>query len=198
MKKEYKNVTISNEQSYIWFRIAKCGTRSVTNIFRNHTDIDQEGYNFKQFPYDYGKYFKFAIVRNPWPRMLSCYMNKIVEKVHTESRDSIRFTLNIQKPSFKEFLKIVTTEDNISKDLHWATFHDTAPLNELDFIGKLESLQEDFDVICDKIGIPRQELPHKNKSNHKHYTEYYDDEARQIVAEKYAKDIEYFGYKFGE
>lgn len=143
------------------------------------------------------KYYKFAFVRNPWDRFLSTYiyfkgygrdkrgdvtMGKIVNRYSTFKT----FTLNFHKIDTSEWIY-----PHWNEQLYWID-------KRLDFVGRFENLQQDMNTICDKIGIAQQQLPHNNKSNHKHYTEYYDDETKQIVAQKYAKDIEYFGYEFGE
>jgi len=134
--------------------------------------------------------FKFVFVRNPYDRVVSAWKDKIKDKTFKDFICHDLVTYDVDNNQFHVFDNIVI--HHFSPLLNPKYF-----IKDLDFVGRFENLQEDFNIVCDKIGIPRQQLPHKNKSKHKHYTEYYDDETRQMVAEKYAKDIETFGYQFG-
>jgi len=135
----------------------------------------------------YDKSFVITSARNPYSRAVSMFTHKSWRCVE----------------SFKEFCYMIKKNKYPSASAKWhsSTITDQILAKDtlkVDFVIKLENIQEDFNTVCDKIGIPQTELPHKNESKHKHYTEYYDEETKQIVAEKYAKDIEYFGYKFGQ
>ena len=140
------------------------------------------------------EYFKFAFCRNPWDRKVSQYFfgRQQAEKGHEWAASN----KNLQKP-FKDFASVAE---------NWGKFRDGQlewVLNKegklgLDFIGKSENLQQHFNYICERIGLPQMELPHSNKSKHKHYTEYYDEEAKKLFAKNYLKDVEFFNYKFGE
>ena len=217
---------IDHDKKIIFIHIPKCAGTSVENIFnvdrflsgRSGGNIDMfigpnrdpnNGMPFgfqmqhgtmleiqKYHPNNLRNYFKFTFVRNPWSRLVSEYFWRINSKPHKE--------LFIKKMNFKSFACNISVIEK--KGLGYYTHlrsqhsftHDNNGKNMMDFIGKTENFQQDFNKVCDKIGIPRQQLPHENKNKHKHYTEYYDDETREIVAEKYARDIELFDYKFGE
>ena len=188
---------IHHQHKFIFIHIPKCGGHSIEKIFdawsrannffvgwnRQHfllKDIIKENPKCKN-------YTKFTFIRNPFSRIISEYF-------YIKKTSNKQFNL-----SFKEFC--LNLDDNLNEycaPFHQLTLCDYVLNAPIDFVGRLENFQEDFNKVCDKIGIPRQKLPHKNESKHKHYTEYYDDETRRIVANRYARDIEYFGYKFGE
>ena len=141
-------------------------------------------------------YFKFAFVRNPWDRFASCYFYLKAGGMNEAYDVRDRKIFLDQHDSFEDFI-LNTNFNRLFAQQHFkpqSYYLD----KEIDFIGRFENLQEDFNIVCDKIGVPQQHIPHKNKSDHKHYTEYYTNRTRGIVEEKYKKDIEYFGYKFGE
>ena len=53
---------------------------------------------------------------------------------------------------------------------------------------------------CEKYNLPQVKIPKKNvvARSKKNYVDYYDDELRKFIEELFWKDIEVFGYKFGE
>ena len=199
---------ISHEHKCIFIHINKCGGTSIDNYFnKRHGGHMTVSHYIKKYPTEFSEYFKFSCVRNPWDKLVSFY------HFHKKKNWYLRWDWDkMSAPSFCEFVRITkdyskTKQNNIFKghptgylrlanQVDWLV--DESGNLLVDYICRFEHLQNDFEIVCDRIGIPQEQLPHKIKSKHKHYTEYYDEETKQIVAEKYAKDINYFGYKFGK
>lgn len=66
----------------------------------------------------------------------------------------------------------------------------------VDFVGKFENLQNDFNHICDKLNIPTVTLPERNTTNHTHYSDYYTEHTKQIIYNIESKLINKFDYEF--
>ena len=129
--------------------------------------------------------FKFTFVRNPWDWQVSLY-HYILENPEnhgyeeTMKMGSFRnFVFSREKLSFTQTSCLVDESGNLL----------------VDFVGKFENLDQDFQSICRKVGIAAC-LPHINKTKRTRYQGYYDAETRDLTARLYAEDIERFGYTF--
>ena len=197
---------IDHRHKCIFVHIPKCGGSSLGKKFRGSKNISVIDHNIRNKNFKYLKDrvaeglkgYVFTFSRNPWDRLVSAYFYLNQGEKTQDKIDYDRYLSHYS--SFEDMVlnwnNILFNQIHFKEQYKWICDSNGELIP--DFIGRFENLQEDFNVVCDKIGIPRQDLPHARKSKHKHYTEYYDDETRQIVAEKYAKDIEYFGYEFGE
>ena len=206
---------ISHKHKFLSIRIPKTASTSVTTALNSYFDIkgtgDRESVyyyhtkaelikdHFVSENWDYNSYFKFAFVRNPFARIVSAFFYLRNTELRFRCDRQVRNELGLLKMDFKQFVKeklLDTSYMHFNQIIGKSIM--SCDLDKFDFIGKTENMQTDCDEICDLIKRPKRVLPYTNESKHKHYTEYYDDETRQIVAGKYAKDIEMFGYEFGE
>jgi hypothetical protein len=189
---------INHEHRYIFIHIIKTGGSSIEKTFRGRR-VHKFAKKYKKQigSKEWNNYFKFTFVRNPWDKMVSQYF--YIQKCRGGNYDLTfrEFILAFEYCTESEYIlgNGIAVKFNPIQ-LPWILDDDGNCL--VDYIGRFETLQEDFNIVCDKIGVPRQQLPHENKTKHKHYTEYYDDETRSIVARKFAGDLKRFGYKFGE
>jgi hypothetical protein len=148
----------------------------------------------------WGEYFSFSFVRNPWDKLVSMWEGNRYWK----QRQRLK--------TFTNFVREATRNPFEQRTLHYHEILDLTPDNQLSrwqqsvrkrfgpsrvqFIGRFETLEADMQQVFAKIGVPPVALPSINKSKRGHYRDYYDDESIQIVAERFAVDIQLFDYKF--
>lgn len=190
---------VSDKHRVIFIHVPKCAGTSMEEYLKDF-GFRIEGHYHTTHRYllkndKYKNYYKFSFTRNPYDKMVSEFKWYTDQSNEWNSPDCRKYYKDVD---FKTFVnKFITS--HLGDPYHlYSQYSILRPLKGIDFIGRFENLQEDFNTVCEKIGIPQQKLPHKYKRKHKHYTEYYDDKTRQIVSEKYSKDIEHFRYKFGD
>jgi hypothetical protein len=186
----------NREFLFIW--INKTAGVSVSNALGINKDLYNH-YTAMELreilgPTEFESKFKFGFVRNPWDKVVSEYRFRIWTYQNELTSDTsfstwLKSTYVDRDPKYYDWPKMFLPQ------LEWIT-------NEkgeiaVDFIGRFENLQNDFDVISSAIKIDRQLLRHENRSRESAgYRHYYDQETKTIVEKLFKADIEYFGYKF--
>lgn len=138
--------------------------------------------------------FKFVVVRNPWDLQVSSYHHLLREK--PEALQGVN--------SFQDFLRLKFDPErpysfllDISAELQHEYIVDLQGQVIVDFICRYESLEEDFQTACSRIGIPAPRLPHLRKAQDRQdYRSYYTDDLAELVASHYRRDLEVLDYAF--
>lgn len=151
--------------------------------------------------------FVFTVVRNPFDRLASCYRDKIC---HPDKIGPGRFLYERYRPfgrlrrpfrprmPFDEFVQEVVRIPDSLADRHvrsQASFvFDRGGRCCADKIGRFETLSRDLAPMCERYGL--SELPRRNVGwSNEPYDLLYTPELVELVASRYADDIERFGYE---
>ena len=137
-------------------------------------------------PAEFERFFKFAFVRNPFDRFVS-YCSFITRQKGQFDRDP--------KAVMRHFLANPPWDHILFQPQHQFVTDDEGRLLT-DYIGRVEQMQDSYDEMARRIGIPTVSLARVNSSRRRGYRDYYDQELIDGVAKLYARDLELFGYEF--
>ncbi len=186
--RRYFDAYLSPSSKFVYFRIYKAATGTLTHFFNDQVH-DLESQRLYSVPDCLKRYFKFAFVRSTWDRILSCYMDKVASKKDPAFSDCF-------DRDFEFFIDYIDGLDLSNANRHIALQTDLIPYRECDFIGRFERLEEGLAYVCSVLDIPMKEPDHRHPSVHAHYSQYYTERMRKIIARKYRKEIKVFGFKF--
>lgn len=204
---------ISTDKKFIFVAVMKTGTMSIAKTLEKYS-LDKDGSHYTAEELKMGKltshssikagnnnshislykkhwdeYFTFGFVRNPWDHFVSFY------------KWCSRHNSPLTSKGFGYFLKSqYDNKFNSLWDWNFTCQTDRLFQNDkqiVDFVGRFENLEEDFEHICDKIGILESLCKinfSKDRSSYKKF--YKTSEDKEMIQQMYLKDIERFKYEF--
>lgn len=137
------------------------------------------------------KLFSFTFVRNPFDRILSTYLNGIMN--HTKSFDDYIDTIKNVVEN-KLYYTIVSID---SSDLsHYKPQFELLENLTPDFIGRFENYENDIKILSNMHPKLNCLCEVNIKKRNVDYKKYYNERNRKIIEELYKDDLKTFNYEF--
>ena len=128
-------------------------------------------------------YFIFSVVRNPWDRFVSAW------KYCASTRNrALRDVLLAPPVTGHDYRHVTRLQVDILFDAQGR------PVT--DFLMRYESIQQDFNTVCDRLAKSRVTLPWLNVGLRREYRSYFDEESRALFEQRFARDIVAFNYSY--
>lgn len=148
-------------------------------------------------------YLKFTFVRDPYSRLLSLYLDKLVRRGDGYFREQVERGLELaagQTPTFAEFAALVGDVGPDRFDTHTAQLTTRTLLDVISYdeVGRFESFERDLERILalrsvDFARFYYSEQRHSSSAGAR-LAEFYDAATAERVRALYASDFEAFGY----
>lgn len=138
----------------------------------------------------WSRYYKFTIVRNPFDKLISGFYFRMHRSVINN------YDGESDVEHFRRWIK--AGEAIIDRDKYLINGEEC-----VDYFIRYENLHEGIAHVCRRLSVPflPSSIPTFKKgirSNKYSINDYYDNETIQVVQEKYAWEIQRFGYHFPE
>lgn len=204
---------ISFSKKFIFIKTRKCGGTSIQNtllpfcslgdeVTLGHTNVitgkPSKLNEFSLIPdleklYNIQKsdFFKFCIIRNPFEITLSRYLFNIKKG---------RISEEINQTNFNKWVSEIYLQKNeYIMDKYSSYIFSSHGDLELDFIMRLENLENDFNQLKLKLELSNElEVKNENRSNFNNldYREWINEKSKKLIYEMFEFEINHFKYSF--
>lgn len=171
---------------------------SLTGHSLSNEQVDALAFRYlrKELTSEEEHYSKFALVRNPFHRIVSVYLDLFDPGSDHFPYESYWFGILKSKMSFHEFIDTVSQIPDFFKGPHFAPqqyiLSNIAPLKNISYF-RIDKDQETLNSFFTKNGI---NLPHQNKHSESYnYMSFYNTSLVNKVYVMYEQDVMVFDYK---